>query len=95
MTTPRLPIPAALLDPAFLACVANAARQPELVKEFDRLRGSDLSLAMPPICRLIDEATGKQDGDLGEFVRFVHDCVYCRLDDSVIDDLRAQAALVA
>lgn len=91
MTAPRLPLPQAYADLAFIACIRQAAANNELVLQFDRLCGADLSRRRPPIERLIDEAAGKTADDVANFVRFVHDCVYMRVGDDVLTQLRAAA----
>lgn len=57
-------------------CIGNR----ELVGEFDRLSGSNLSGRGAPIERMIDEATGRNDADLAAFVNFVFECVFIRLE---------------
>jgi len=49
----------------FNDCVLECCKTPELIKEYDRLQGSNLSKVLipqpdtrPPIVRMIDEATG-------------------------------------
>lgn len=59
--------------PSFTECLAQAARTPELVKEFDRLTGHHLSEVgrRSPINAMVDEATGRDDAALKEFASFV------------------------
>lgn len=90
----RASLPAAYLDPAFLACVHQAAETSELVAQFDRLYGADLSHKRSPVEQMVDAASGKKDDDVSSFMSFVHDCVYMRVPDQVIEDLRATAARV-
>ena len=52
-----------------MVCSGNS----EFVENFDRLSGAALSAKRSPIDRMVDEATGKQDDDLGKFVAFCHD----------------------
>ena len=77
MHSDRLPMPAAYADPAFMACVNEAIDTPELLTEFDRLYGADLSTNKP------------KDGDMRAFVGFVHKSVYLCLPDDAIHSLRA------
>lgn len=86
--SPRLGLPAAYLDPAFMACVHEAASTPELVANFDRLYGADLSRRRSPIVRMVDEATGKADDDTRGFMEFVHSSIYMTVEDSVLEALR-------
>ena len=63
----------------FYGCLMECARNQELIKEFDRLRGTNLSLRGSPIEIEIDKSTGKLDSDLKLFVDFVWECVWRRL----------------
>lgn len=76
MHADRFPMPAAYADPAFMACVNEAIDTPELLTEFDRLYGADLSTNKP------------KDGDMRAFVGFVHKSVYLCLPDDAIHSLR-------
>lgn len=87
----RFALPAAYTDPAFIACLDEAISTPELVANFDRLYGADLRRRMPPIVRMVDEATGKLADDMREFVHFVHSSLYLTLSDDAILSLRVQA----
>lgn len=88
MSSPRLPLPAAYIDPAFLACLGEAINTPELVRQHDRLYGSTLMSRVTPIERMVDKATGKADDDMKAFVEFVHRYIYLTLDDASIEALR-------
>ena len=50
----------------------------ELVENFDRLRGTNLSGKGSPIERQIDVASGRQESDLKLFAEFIFDCVLKR-----------------
>lgn len=63
----------------FQACWRAAANNPELVVEFDRLKGTRLGGQGTPIERLIDEATGKAAEDYNAFLRFCWNCLYLRV----------------
>ena len=76
MHADRLPMPAAYADPAFMACINEAINTPELLTEFDRLYGADLSTDQP------------KSGDMRAFVGFVHQSVYLCLPDDAIHSLR-------
>jgi hypothetical protein len=78
MTTPRLPLPAAYMDPAFIACLSEAIGARELVQNFDRLYGANM-------------LTRPAKEDMAAFTRFVHDGIYLRLPDEALDSLRAAA----
>ena len=89
MSSPRLPLPAAYIDPAFLACLSEAINTPELVQQHDRLYGSTLIARASPLERMVDKATGKAEADMRAFVEFVHRCIYLALDDAAIESLRS------
>lgn len=57
----------------FEGCLMECANTPELVKEFDRLYGCQLSTLhlRSPITRMVDEATGFERDQLRKFVAFV------------------------
>jgi len=63
----------------FLDCLYAAASNRELVSEFDRLRGTNLSLRGTGLELEIDKATGRLDSDVEAFIAFVWDCVWTRL----------------
>ncbi|WP_368640452.1 hypothetical protein ABRZ04_04355 [Castellaniella ginsengisoli] len=88
MSSPRLPLPAAYIDPAFLACLSEAINTPELVRQHDRLYGSTLMSRATPIEQMVDRATGKTNDDMRAFVEFVHRCIYLTLPDEAIESLR-------
>ena len=82
---PRMPednsipeVTLALQDPFFIECLSVSADNKELVKEFDRLTGFNLSLKGSPITIAVDSSTGFLDEGLREFVKFVYECVYLR-----------------
>jgi len=68
--------PTVLLDPLFNECIKEAAGMPDLVKEFDRLNGTNLSRKGSPLDLMIDDSTGRMSSDLGKFVEFVREFVY-------------------
>ena len=63
----------------FYDCLMECVGNRELVKGFDRLRGTNLSMSGPPINLMVDEATGKQREDMNKFIEFCWDCVWTRL----------------
>jgi len=75
----------ALLDPFFHQCLAIAAQDAEFVAQFDRLTGNHLSAGKTPIERMVDDACGRTDSGLKEFLEFVYETVYIRVPrDSTI-----------
>lgn len=63
----------------FREVVLQAYDTPELLAEFDRLTGANLSLKGSVLDIMIDEASGKRAADLERFVAFVRDAVWDRL----------------
>ena len=63
----------------FYDCLMECAGNAELVKEFDRLRGCNLSMKGSPISLMVDEATGKQKDDLLKFIAFCWECIWLPL----------------
>ena len=80
MTAPRLPLPVAYIDPAFMACVSAALDTPELVAEFDRLYGARMMSGKP------------SKDDMRGFSEFIHRCVYLAVSDECIESMRKEAA---
>lgn len=61
---------------SFRDCLMACAANKDLVAEFDRLSGSNLSMKGTPIDLAIDESTGRQAKEAKEFVKFVHEFVW-------------------
>ncbi len=92
---PRFSLPLAYTDPAFMECMDEACRTPELIEAFDRLTGCKIgTLAQrAPIERLVDEVTGFRNDQMRQFVKFVHDSIYLRLPDEAINAFRMASAI--
>ena len=60
----------------FLRCLALCAQHPELLTEFDRLTGSNLSQRGSLLDLEIDRATGRMDADFERFVEFVREFIW-------------------
>ena len=69
----------ALLDPFFHVCLSTAAKDEEFVAQFDRLTGNNLSSKGTPIERMVDDACGRTESGLKEFLEFVYETVYTRV----------------
>jgi len=74
----------------FNDCVLECLENKELIKEFDRIKGTKVMQAFydnrSPIVRMIDEATGydkvtkkEYSKDVMEFLRFCYECIWMRL----------------
>ena len=63
----------------FIEAVRTCLGTPELVSEYDRLRGSNLSRKGTGLDLLIDDSTGRTQEEMGEFVQFVWDAVWTPL----------------
>jgi hypothetical protein len=87
----RFPLPAAYADPAFVKCAEGAIETPELIAQFNRLKGCALGVRRSRIEQMVDEACGKDD--MREFLAFVHDGIYLRLPNRAINAFRASALL--
>lgn len=61
-------------------CIVECAKEPEFVRQFDRLMGCNLSMRGKPIELAIDRATGRMESDLATFCAFVYECVWTRLE---------------
>lgn len=60
----------------FLECLQLCAGNKELVSEFDRLTGSNLSLRGSPIDVMIDQASGRTETEIEAFIQFVHEFIW-------------------
>lgn len=63
----------------FTECVQECWRNRELVAEFDRLKGTNLSLKGSPIETEIDLQSGRFESDMDQFFDFVYDTVWSRI----------------
>ena len=64
-------------------CLMAVAGNAELVREYDRLCGTDLSHigTRSPLVAMIDEATGYERDTLLQFMVFVFECIYLTLHE--------------
>lgn len=83
------PIGPCIMDPAFHGCVRASLDTPELVENFDRLYGYNLSRRGTPIEVAVDDITGRTEAGVRAFMVFVRDCVYTRLAPDVLAEIRA------
>ncbi len=60
-------------------CITYAANNKELIAQFDRLHGANLSFEGTPLDLMIDEASGRQVDDIKKFIEFVETCIYIPL----------------
>lgn len=70
----------------FAQCVLQSARNQDLVREFDRLYGCNMSLKGRTMELAIDKASGRLDSDCLTFINFVFDCVWMRLSPDARND---------
>ncbi len=77
--------PQTILIVNFTEILTVAAANKELIKEFDRLTGCNLSLVGSPLDLGIDKATGKLTADIERFIAFVYEDIYCRIKESPHD----------
>lgn len=63
----------------FADCLFAAASDPDLVFNYDRLLGANLSLRGSPLDLMVDLSSGRQEVELAGFVAFVKDFVWDRL----------------
>jgi hypothetical protein len=64
------------LDPFFCECLNYCAADPQFVRNFDRLLGTNLQRRGSGLEVEIDKATGRLDHELRLFAEFVRDYVY-------------------
>jgi hypothetical protein len=75
----------------FNDCVIECCKQPELIKQYDRLQGSNLSRILltdtrPAIVKMVDNATGydkvmeeKSHEDMQGFISFIFEFIWIPL----------------
>lgn len=70
-----------MTPPTFAECLFAAAGKPELLAEFDRLRGTHLATLdqRTPLAAMIDEATGRDRDAVLLFAAFVFEAIYLPL----------------
>ena len=66
----------------FETCLRESLANPDLVAQFDRLYGTNLSLKGTALDLQIDISSGKLEKDLADFIEFVYDCVATRVKES-------------
>jgi hypothetical protein len=63
----------------FIECLEMCIDNRSLLKQFDRLNGTNLSLKGLPIEIEIDKASGRLDDDFLKFVEFVWEYIFTRV----------------
>lgn len=74
----------------FLMCLSAAASNKELLAQFDRLTGYNVSLKGPAIVQEIDKATGHLEAGAKAFYEFVLDRIYLPVQARVDEDEKKQ-----
>jgi hypothetical protein len=66
----------------FGECVIACSQSRELLENFDRLRGTNMSQIgrVGGIAAAIDECTGRNEDSMAKFCAFVYECVWTRID---------------
>ena len=68
---------------SFAECLAHCAGHQELIANFDRLAGSNLSLRGSGLDLAIDQTTGRLDAEIEAFIEFCWECVFLRFGNSI------------
>lgn len=66
----------------FWECLQECTRNAELLKYFDQLHATNLSLRGSALELEIDKATGKMDQEIERFIHFCWDVVFTRFPHS-------------
>lgn len=61
---------------SFEMCLIEAAKNKELIKQFDRLHGANLSFKGSSLELAIDKSSGRTDSEIQKFIEFVDKYVY-------------------
>jgi hypothetical protein len=67
----------------FIDCLRVAIEDAQLIKEFDRLNGTNLSMRGSGLDLEIDQVSGRVDSDLKQFSEFVWEYIYTRVPPKV------------
>ena len=82
MTKARLDdeiLEAMVSDDGFVNCLSMCVNNGEMVRAFDRLKGTALSkIGAGDLAAKIDEATGRNEHDIAEFIKFCYHDVWKR-----------------
>ena len=65
-----------LIPELFEWMVLQSYRENDLVRQFDRIYGANLSRRLSPLENKIDVASGKEKADMEAFVKFVREFIY-------------------
>lgn len=60
-------------------CVYECLNNPDFMREYDRMRGTNLSLRGTPLDLAIDKASGRLESEARQFMADVADIVWSRL----------------
>ena len=63
---------------SFMECLGHCISEPELIANYDKLRGTNLSRTGSPIDLAVDQATGRMNAEIEGFIEFCWDCVFLR-----------------
>lgn len=63
----------------FEECLLECGKNAEMVKQFDRLRGTNLQLKGSPLELAVDDASGRLQSDVTLFSAFVYEYIWLSL----------------
>lgn len=63
---------------SFAECLGSSSRNAELVANYDRLRGTNLSQKGSGLDLAIDQASGRMETELEGFIEFVWEFIFLR-----------------
>ena len=67
-------------------CIMKAAENKELIAQYDRLNGTNLSLNGSVIDLMVDKSSGRQKSEIEGFIKFVHDVIYTPIAKEQCDE---------
>ena len=71
-------------DLTFKECLMECAGNIKLVKEFDRLNNTNLSLKGSPLCIEIERVSGKQKDDMIKFIAFCWEYIWLPVSGGIV-----------
>ena len=63
---------------SFHRCLMECIGNQELVENYDRLRGTNLSQKGSGLALTIDKACGRQESEFHDFIEFCWECIFTR-----------------
>lgn len=67
---------------SFMECLGHCISEPELIENYDKLRGANLGRKGSPIDLAVDLATGRIEAEIEGFIEFCWEYIFLRFGES-------------